>query len=312
MITLPQLRAVLAVVDNALSVSRAATAIHTTQPAVSKLVRTLEVAVGLEMFVRRGNRLVALTDAGQEAVSLARRALNDVRSISNLSHAYGAGRSGSLRVGTTLIHARYALLPIVQRFNAEYPEIDFELVQGAPAEIVRWVSEGAVDFGVSTLPRSIPDGIEAFEAYPITRCLVVPQGHPLASAKRLTLERIAKYPFVAYDESYNSGWVVQEEFRRKGLAPRVVVRATDANVIKAYVAAGLGIAVLQQMAIDRETDSALVTLSTKGLFADSSAQISIRRGKHVRAYMRAFIDMVLATKDARPQGSASKRSRPSQ
>lgn len=299
MISLAQLRAVLAVVDNALSVSRAAEAIHTTQPAVSKLVRTLEVDVGVEMFVRRGNRLVALTDAGQEAVSLARRALNDVHAISTLSRSYRSERSGSLRVGTTLIHARYALLPIVQRFNAEYPEVDFELVQGAPAEIVRWVSEGAVDFGISTLPRSIPDGIEAFEAYAISRCLVVPKGHPLASARRLTLERIAEYPLIAYDESYNSGWVVQEEFRRHGLAPRIVVRATDANVIKAYVAAGLGIAVLQEMAIERDTDSALVTRNTKGLFPDSSAQISIRSGKYLRAYMQAFIDMVLAAKTIR-------------
>jgi DNA-binding transcriptional LysR family regulator len=93
--------------------------------------------------------------------------------------------------------------------------------------------------------------------------------------------------------------VVQEEFRRHGLAPRIVVRATDANVIKAYVAAGLGIAVLREMAIERETDSALVTRNTKGLFPDSSAQISIRSGKYLRACMQAFIDMVLAAKTIR-------------
>ena len=205
MVTLPQLRALLAVVDSDLSVSRAALALHTTQPAVSKLVRALELEVGVEFFIRRGNRLVALTEAGGEAISLARQALNDVRAIAGLSSTYRTQRSGNLRVGTTLIHASYALLPVVQRFNAEYPDVNFELVQGTPTEILRWVTEGAVDFGISTLPRTPPEEVVAMEAYPISRCLVVPVGHALANEKPLTLEKIAQYPFIAYDESYNSG-----------------------------------------------------------------------------------------------------------
>ena len=79
-----------------------------------------------------------------------------------------------------------------------------------------------------------------------------------------------------------------------------MVRATDANVIKAYVSAGLGIAVLQQMAIDPVRDLNLQRLDTGNLFPASSAQISLRKGKFLRAYMQAFIDMVLEQKKVLP------------
>jgi DNA-binding transcriptional LysR family regulator len=244
------------------------------------------------LFVRRGNRLVGLTDAGQEAAALARRVLNDTRALSNLARTAEAMNSGTLRIGTTHIHARYALLDVIRRFRCAFPEIDLELAQGTPAEILRWVSEGAADLGISTLPQSTPAGIITIDAYPIRRCLIVPRDHPLLRRKKVTIENIARYPLVAYDERFNSGWAVLREFERHGLSPRVVVRATDANVIKAYVAAGLGVAVLQQMALEPDRDTDLVVIETGRIFPPSMAVISLRADQFVRGYMQAFIDML--------------------
>jgi len=81
----------------------------------------------------------------------------------------------TLRVGTTHIHARYALLKVIQRFTPARPGVDLEFSQGAPAEILRWVSEGSVDLGISTLPEKRLEGIVALDAYPIDRCLIVPR-----------------------------------------------------------------------------------------------------------------------------------------
>ncbi len=291
--TLQQLRCILAVIDSKLSVSGAAEVLHTTQPAVSKLIRALENEIGIELFVRRGNRLVSLTDAGQEAAALARRVLNDARALSSLARTTQTMNSGTLRIGTTHIHARYALLDVIKRFRAAYAEVDLELAQGTPTEILRWVSEGAVDLGISTLPETTPEGIVTLDAYPIRRCLIVPRGHPLLRLKKkVTLKDIAQYPLVAYDERFNSGWVVLREFERHGLSPRVAVRATDANVIKAYVAAGLGVAVLQRMALEPDRDTGLATIETDDIFPESMAVISLRADQFVRGYMQAMIDML--------------------
>jgi LysR family cys regulon transcriptional activator len=292
--TLQQLRCLQAVIASQLSVSRAADALHTTQPAVSKLIRSLEGEIGVELFVRRGNRLVGLTDAGQEAAALSRRVLNDTRALSGLASAGLAGGSGTLRVGTTHIHARYGLLDAIRRFSAAYPAVNLELLQGHPAQIVQWVSENAVDLGISTLPDATPEGIVTLEAYAIPRCLIVPRRHPLLKVARVTIEDIARYPLVTYDEHFNSGWMVTREFERRGLAPRVVVRATDANVIKAYVAAGLGVAVLQQMAVEPRRDTDLAVIDTGDLFPPSMAAVSLRADQYVRGYMQDFIDMIAA------------------
>ncbi|WP_020201497.1 MULTISPECIES: LysR substrate-binding domain-containing protein [Cupriavidus] len=292
--TLQQLRCLQAVIASQLSISRAADALHTTQPAVSKLIRSLENEIGVELFVRRGNRLVGLTDAGQEAQALSRRVLNDTRALAGLAGAGQAGGSGTLRVGTTHIHARYGLPDVIRRFSKAHPAVNLELLQGHPAQIVQWVSDNAVDLGISTLPDNTPEGIVALPAYPIPRCLIVPRRHPLLKLARVSVEDIARYPLVTYDEHFNSGWMVTREFQRRGLSPRVVVRATDANVIKAYVAAGLGVAVVQQMAVEPRRDTDLAVIDTGELFPPSMASVSLREDQYVRGYMQDFIDMIAA------------------
>jgi len=290
--TLQQLRAIQAVIDHNLSVSRAAESLHTTQPAVSKLIRSLEAELGVDLFIRRGNRLVGLTGAGKEAALLSRRVLSDTRALANLARSGLEADTGTLRVGTTHIHARYGLVGVIRRFSAAFPGVKLELRQGAPSEIMRWVNENSVDLGISTLPPAMPEGIVTIDAYEIERCLIVPLGHPLLALGRITIKDIAAYPQVTYDASFNSGWAVQREFQRHGQEPRVVVRATDANVIKAYVAAGLGVAVVQRMAIEPGRDTDLAVIDVGKIFPASRAVISLRADQFLRGYMRGFIRLV--------------------
>lgn len=290
--TLQQLRCLNQVVDSGMSVSRAAAALHTTQPGVSKMVRALEREIGVGIFVRRGNRLAALTDAGREALALARRVLRDSSALAHLRDELRTDTAGTLRVGTTHIHARYSLIDVARRFFAQYPAVKLELTIGPPAQILRGVIEGAIDIGLATLPEKVPEGVTTLKAYAIERCLIVPRRHPLLALDAVSIEDIARYPLITYDESYTSGWVVQREFQRRGLAPRIVMRAQDASVIKAYVAAGIGIAIFQKMAIEPTRDRELRTIATDHIFPASRAMISLRADHLLRPYAFDFIHMV--------------------
>ncbi len=290
--TLQQMRCLLAVVDHQFSVSRAAAALFTTQPGVSKMVRALEGEVGVDIFVRTGNRLTGLTASGQEAVALARRILQDVRALSALAGQARGDSGGTLRVGTTHIHARYTLVPVVKRFFQAYPGVELVLNQGTPEQILNWVTEGAIDIGLCSLPNKSPAGLMTLDAYKLERCLIVPKGHPLVRSKRLKLEDIARYPLVTYDEGFSSGWVTQREFQRHGLTPRIAMRATDTNVIKAYVAAGLGIAVIQKVAVDASEDKDIRAIATDHIFPASMAMISLRADHLLRGSGYDFIRMV--------------------
>jgi len=289
--TLQQLRCLQAIVDNGFSVSRAAQILHTTQPGVSKTIRALEKELGVDVFVRSANRFAGLTERGRLAVELARRVLRDTQAMLSLAEESTSGAAGVLRVGTTHIHARYALLPVLQRFVERFPKIELVLSQGTPAQILAWVTEGAIDIGLSTLPGQVPRDIGTLEAYPLERCLIVPAGHPLLRGGPVTMKRMAQHPFVTYHEGFSSGWVVQREFQRRGLQPRVIVRATDATVVKAYVAAGIGIAIIPSMAVDPAEDKGLRVAPLAEPIAPTLAVFSARKDHLLRSFVYDFISM---------------------
>lgn len=290
--TLHQLACLCALVDCELRVARTAERLHTTQPAVSKMIRALELQVGGDIFLRNGHRLVGLTSIGQEVLALARRAVTASSEIASLAQRRAGTASGTLRLATTHIHARYVLLPVIQRFARRFPEVSLAITLGTPAEIAARVEQGLADLGFSTLSAPPPAGVLAVPCHEIHRCVITPPGHPLLAIKPLTLAAMAQYPLVAYDESFSSGQVVQAAFQREGLTPRILLRASEAGIVKAYVAAGLGIAVIQERAVDRKRDSDLRVLKAAGLFPASRVYLTLRRDSFLPGFVEAFVAML--------------------
>lgn len=291
-ITFQQLQCVRQVVESGFSVSRAAESLHTTQPGVSKMVRALEKEIGIEIFVRSGNRLTALTAAGKEALALCGRVLQDAHALKRLKRELPDDSEGTLRVGTTHVHARYSLIEVTKRFLALYPQVKLEFTVGPPAQVLAGVTAGTIDIGLCTLPDPMPKGVVSLKAYDIDRCLIVPPRHPLLKVERVTMEQVARWPLITYDNSYTSGSVVQREFQRHGITPWVVMRAMDASIIKAYVAAGVGVAVLQKMAFNVAMDEDLRSVAVDHLFPSSSAMISLRRDHLLKPFAFDFIHMI--------------------
>jgi len=291
-LTLQQLQCVRQVVDSGYSVSRAAEALHTTQPGVSKMLRALEREIGIEIFVRAGNRLTGLTGAGREALALCGRVLQDAAALKQLRLAEPAAGDGELRVGTTHFHARYTLIGVTQRFLAAYPRVKLQFTVGTPALILEQLRQGAIDIGLCTLPDTTPKGIVSLKAYDIDRCLIVPPRHPLLKVRHVSVEEIARWPLITYDNGFTSGSVVQREFQRCGLTPRIVMRAMDATVIKAYVAAGVGIAVIQKKAFSAALDKDLRAIDVSQLFPSSNAMLNLRADHLLKPYAFDFMQLV--------------------
>jgi LysR family cys regulon transcriptional activator len=127
--------------------------------------------------------------------------------------------------------------------------------------------------------------------YKWNRCVIVPKAHPLAQIGKLALEDVAKYPIVTYVFGFTGRSKLDEAFLEKGLAPKVVFTAADADVIKTYVRLGLGIGIVAHMAVDPELDQDLVALDASHLFQSSITKIGFRRGTFLRGFMYDFIQM---------------------
>jgi len=106
---------------------------------------------------------------------------------------------------------------------------------------------------------------------------------------------MAAYPMINLDASFASGVSVMSTFQAKGITPNVVLTATDADVIKAYVAAGLGIATLPEIAFDPKHDAALATIKARHLFPPNISYVWVHRHLYLRGYAFEFIRMLSAT-----------------
>jgi LysR family cys regulon transcriptional activator len=121
--------------------------------------------------------------------------------------------------------------------------------------------------------------------------VVVPSRHPLSKLKPLTLEAVARFPIVTYDFAFANRSLVEKAFEQRGLKPRVVLTALDADVIKTYVELGLGVGIMAAMAFNAKRDRGLQALDASHLFESSTTRLGIKRGAYLRRYAYEFIEL---------------------
>lgn len=286
---LQQLRYIWEVARHDLNVSVTAKSLYTSQPGISKQIRLLEDELGVEIFSRSGKHLTRVTPAGQKILKIAGDILRQVDSIKQLTQEHNSPNHGSLSIATTHTQARYALPPVIEDFIGKYPEVSLHMHQGTPVQISEKAADGTVDFAIATEALELFSDILMMPCYRWNRCILVPKDHPLAQLDRLTLEDVAEHSIVTYVFGFTGRSRLDDAFSEKGLQPKVVFTATDADVIKTYVRLGLGIGIVAHMAYNPETDSDLVAIEAGHLFASSVTSIGFRRGTYLRGYMYDFI-----------------------
>ncbi|TXF12044.1 HTH-type transcriptional regulator CysB [Pelomicrobium methylotrophicum] len=288
---LQQLRYLCEVAKRGLNVSEAANALYTSQPGVSKQIRLLEEELGVRLFVRKGKRITEITPPGEAALAIARRILEEVENLKRVGEEFSAQASGSLAIATTHTQARYALPPVIQKFRAQYPQVKLSLKQGNPVQIAEAVMAGEADLAIATESLALYDKLVTLPCYQWNHCVVAPPKHPLFKEPTLTLEAIARYPLITYDFAFTGRTQIQRAFEQRGLKPNVVLTALDSDVIKTYVALGLGVGIVARMAYDPELDKSLKAVDASHLFESSLTRIALRRGAYLRAYVYDFIQL---------------------
>ncbi len=287
---LQQLRYIWEVAHHDLNVSATAQSLYTSQPGISKQIRLLEDELGVEIFARSGKHLTHVTPAGEAILKAAEEVLFKVKSIRQVAEEYADEKKGSLSIATTHTQARYALPPTIKAFIEQYPNVSLHMHQGTPMQISEMAADGTVDFAIATEAMELFSNLIMMPCYRWNRCIIVPRGHLLTRLPELTLEDVAAQPIVTYVFGFTGRSKLDDAFTAKGLSPRVVFTATDADVIKTYVRLGLGIGIIAAMAYDETTDNDLVALDASHLFASSVTQIGCRRDTFLRGYMYAFIE----------------------
>ncbi|MFZ3323533.1 MAG: CysB family HTH-type transcriptional regulator [Usitatibacter sp.] len=287
-----QFRYVSEVARRGLNISEAASALHTSQPGVSKQIRSLEEELGTAIFVRQGRRLTAVTDAGREVITTIDRILAQIANLKAVGEEFAHHARGSLAVGVTHTQARYALPPVVTAFKKKFPDVKLKLLQGNPHQLAQMVLSGEADMAIATEALDEYPEFVTLPCYQWHHCVVVKSGHPLAKAKPLTLEAIAKYPIVTYDSTFAGRSALDRAFAARNLSPEVVLTALDSDVIKSYVSLGLGVGIISSRAFRKGKDEGLVALDCDRLFPVQTTRLAYKRGAYLRSYAVEFIKLL--------------------
>ena len=286
---LQQLRYIWEVAHHDLNVSATAQSLFTSQPGISKQIRLLEDELGVEVFARSGKHLTHVTPAGEVILELAGEMLRKAESIKRVAQEFSNERSGTLSIATTHTQARYVLPGIIKEFITAYPDVSLNMQQGTPMQIAEMAAEGVVDFAIATEALQLFSDLIMLPCYRWNRCIVVPKEHPLAQLDRVSLESVAEHPIVTYTFGFTGRSKLDDAFSSRGLEPKVVFTAVDADVIKTYVRLGLGIGIIAGLAYDEVQDSDLVKIDAGHLFASSVTSLGFRKGTFLRGYMYDFI-----------------------
>jgi LysR family transcriptional regulator, transcriptional activator of the cysJI operon len=238
-----------------LSFTKAADALHMTQPAVTFQVRQLEDYFNTRLFDRTHNR-VSLTEAGRKVYEYAERIFEMYAEMENAIRELTGDVSGALTLGASTTIAEYMLPSLLGDFKRKYPEINIRLKVSNSEGIVSMVENNIIDLGVVEAP--VTNRNLLVEVCRVDQLvLIVPPGHPLAERESVRMEDILPYPFICREEGSGTREVIVEHMASEGIdknALGVCLELGSPEAIKGAVEAGMGLSILSRATIDKELE----------------------------------------------------------
>jgi LysR family cys regulon transcriptional activator len=290
--TLIQLRYLCEIVRQGLHLSRAAEALHTSQPGVSKQIQLLERELGCTIFKRQRNRLLDLTPSGQNIHHYARQVLLEIENIRSVSRNASEEAQRTIVIACTSTQARYVLPSAIDRFMKKYPNARLEFFQGGRQQIFAKVDAGDADVAIGGDRGVSVHNVAMLPYGTLHYCIVTKPDHALQRKPRPTLREVASYPIITHMFEPDGQWKLIDVFEKKGLTPNIVFRTADADIAKAYVELGIGIAILASISFEKKRDRMLRAVAADHLFAPEPLYIGFHRNKYAPRHLIALIQML--------------------
>jgi DNA-binding transcriptional LysR family regulator len=283
--TLKELRCLLAIVDAELNISAAALLVHGTQPSLSRHLKQLEDELGFQLFTRHGRSLADITPAGREVIRIARRIVNDAANLRDYAANLRGDASGELMLTTPQTYARHVLPPVLSTLLKRYPRLNVRIQTLGEGDPLDPHVHGSGDIVlVSTAGDRVPPGI-ALPLFTWKRVVLVKRNHPFSRLNRHpTLAEMARYSLVTYEASCRPDSSLRRVLEQAHLKARFACSAEDADLIKVYVRAGLGVGLVGELAIEPDDHNEFVVLPADPVLPDCVAWAVLPCGRVVRDY----------------------------
>lgn len=237
-------------VANREHVTRAAEELHVAQSAVSRQIHLLEEELGVKLFIPKGRNL-QLTHVGKLFLKRAEAIIADLeRAIAEI-HELTDPENGEVRFGFPHSLGTHLVPTVIAKFRKLHPGVRFHFQQGTYASLVRDVLSGEIDLAfISPLPEK--DDLLCGHAVLKEKLLaVLPRHHRLAGEPVIELSQLKDEPFVLFREGYSLRPIVWEACLQAGFTPKIAFEGEETDTIRGLVAAGMGVSLLPEMALEQ-------------------------------------------------------------
>lgn len=226
-----------------LSFTKAANALHISQPSLSKAIKSIEDELSVPLFYRSSKQL-ELTDAGKAVLVNAKTVLEAFYGLTSELSDIMELKKGEISIGIPPIVGAAFFSKLISRFKERYPSIQIKLTEVGTNKIKQEIEEGILDIGLICNVPSHSDQFELVKVLNDPLLLIVHKNHPLAQKKKVHFSEIESQPFILYRKDFSLHDRIVEECNRHGFYPNVVCESSQKDFMIELVEAKLGIALL--------------------------------------------------------------------
>ncbi len=273
------------------SISRAAEALYLSQPAVSLQLQALERELGVRLFERTGRRM-SPTREGDLLYDLARPLVEGLDNLTARFREQVRGLdAGELHVAAGSSTILYLLPQFVEAFRQQHPDVRLSLHNVTGANGLDLLRSDGVDLAVGSM-LDVPADLSYTPVYRFEPMLIMPPDHPLASKRDLTLHDLSPYGLILPPKRLTTYRLIDLVFQQNRVPYTVALEVGGWEVIKQYVAMGLGISIVTSICLTDADRQRLAARSLARWFPARSYGIVMRKGKFLSPQARAFVELI--------------------
>ena len=273
------------------SVSRASEALYVSQPAITLQLQALERELGVPLFERSGRRL-APTPEGQLLYELAQPLVESLDGLGASFREKVRGLdAGELNIAANSSTILYLLPRIVELFRNQHPEVRLTLHNAASADGTDLLRSDAVDLAVGSM-LDVPADLSYAPVYRFEPLLIAPPDHPLIKQRNLKLADLSPHALILPPKRQLTYRLVDLVFQQNRVPYTVALEVGGWEVIKQYVAMGMGISIISSICMTDADHDRLASRSLSQWFPSRSYGVVVRKGKYLSPQARAFIELI--------------------
>ena len=274
------------------SFTKAATVLGYTQPTITFQLKQLESELQIKLFDRIGNH-IQITEAGTSLLDYAKQIVCLAEEANHVITKNDTPPLLPLRI-TGVCSACLGLLPeLIRQYHQKYPNIRFEANTSNIDDIYLKLVNGSTDIGIiMDFSKSCNDFQIAYvESNPL--CFICAPDNPLASMKSVDLQSLATFPLIVTEKHCSYRTLFMEMVTQYNSNPNLVFESENTEIIKRFVAYGLGISLLPEIAVRQELEEKkLCKIPVSISLPDTYIKIVYHKNKWISPVMNNFLDLL--------------------